>query len=73
MPHSKEQFALLATASTHGAKFNATMGQHVTGDDMFCAAEVAVWDDRIKILEEQDVLSEQQLKRRAKRFFHCTN
>ena len=51
VPHSKERIALLAAASTHGAKFNATMGDHVTGDDMFRAAEVAVWDRRINVLE----------------------
>ena len=53
VPHSKERIALLAVASTHSAKFNATMSQHVTGDDMFCAAEVAVWDNQIKVLEEK--------------------
>ena len=53
VPHSKERIALLAVASTHGAKFNATMSQHITGDDMFCAAEVAVWDNQIKVLEEK--------------------
>ena len=28
---------------------------NMSGDDMFCAAEVAVWDDQIKVYEEKKV------------------
>ena len=35
---------------------------NMSGDDMFCAAEVAVWDDQINVLEEKKAGSLKQAK-----------
>jgi len=48
--HSRERIELLAKASTHGAKFCATHGEHLTSDDMFKACEVPVREAEIKLL-----------------------
>ena len=46
--HSRERIQLLAKASTHGAKFCATHGEHLTSDDMFKACEVPVMEAEVK-------------------------
>ena len=46
--HSRERIELLAKASTHGAKFCATHGEHLTSDDMFKACEVPVMEAEVK-------------------------
>ena len=46
--HSRERIELLAKASTHGAKFCATHGEHLTLDDMFKACEVRVMESEVK-------------------------
>ena len=49
--HTKERIELLAKASSHGHIFFATGGTYVTTDDLFCDAEVLVWDANIKVME----------------------
>ena len=51
VPHTKERVEILEKASSHGQKFFATEGTHVTLDDFFCDAEVPVWDTNIKVVE----------------------
>ena len=51
VPHTKERIELLAKASRHGSHFLTTGGTRVMVDDFFCAAEVPVWDTKIKVME----------------------
>ena len=51
--HSKERIELLAKASSHGEKFFATGGEHVTSDDAFKAAEIVYRTKRVKDLEKE--------------------
>ena len=51
VPHTKENIEVLTEASSHGQIFFATGGTHVTADDLFCAAEVPVWYEKIKVTE----------------------
>lgn len=51
-PNTLERQKLLAKASTHGEKFTATGGSHLTSDDMFCAMEIPVWEKEIKDMEK---------------------
>ena len=48
--HSWERFELLAKVSTHGEKFCATHGEHLTSDDMFKACEVPVREAEMKLV-----------------------
>ncbi len=52
VPHSQEQIILLAQAKTHGQKFVATGGGHLTSDDFFKAMEVGVWKKEIALMEK---------------------
>ena len=51
VPRTKERIELLEKSSSHGKKFFATGNTHVTADNFFCAAEVPVWDAKIKATE----------------------
>ena len=42
VPHTKERIEIIAKAGSHGKKFFATGGTHVTSDEFFCAADVPV-------------------------------
>ena len=50
-PHSRERIPFLADATSHGAKFTTTGGDHLTGDDVFKSMEVKVWRHKIKGIE----------------------
>ena len=52
MPHSKERIELLMKASTHGAKFLATGGAHLTADDFFIAQQKNVRDMEIEAMQK---------------------
>ena len=54
-PHSQERILLLSKAKTHGEKFTATGGGHLTSDDFFKAMEVPVREKEVKELEEDKV------------------
>ena len=54
-PHSKERIELLSSAATHGSKFLATGGGHVTSDDFFKSLEVKDWKAKIKVLENEKI------------------
>ena len=47
VPHSKERYLLLAKAKSHGEKFTATGGSHLTSDDFFKSLEVPVREKEI--------------------------
>ena len=50
--NSQARVEALAKAKTHGAKFTATGGGHVTSDDMFKSMEMGVRENDIKATEE---------------------
>ena len=52
-PHSQERIELLAAANTHGAKFTATGGSHLTTDDFFKSIEIPKRKKEIKELEKE--------------------
>ncbi len=52
VPISQERLDVLAEASTQGAHFAATGGQHFTLDDVFQAAEIPVRKEQIKKMEK---------------------
>ena len=51
--HSQARVEALAKASTHGAKFTATGGFHLTSNDMFKSMEIAVREKEIKEAEKE--------------------
>ena len=53
VPNSKERIEALAKASTHGALFAVTGGDHFTSDDMFMAAELPAKKAKIARLKEE--------------------
>ena len=44
---------LLAKANSHGTKFFAIGGDHVTTNDFFRAIEIPVWNAVIKVIVDQ--------------------
>ncbi len=52
-PHSKERIEELRKATTHGAKFLATGGTHLTTDDLFIAAWKTDSEKEIAELEKE--------------------
>ena len=54
-PHSQERILLLSKAKTHGEKFTATGGAHLTSDDFFKAMEVPVREKEVKAMEDDKV------------------
>ncbi len=50
--HSQDHPKTLAKAVAHGALFAATGKKHFTSDDMFCAVELPVRKEQIKILKK---------------------
>ena len=51
-PHTVARQLLLSKASTHGAKFHATWGSHVTSHDMFKALEIPLVQKKIKAMSD---------------------
>ena len=51
-PHTVARQLLLSKASTHGAKFHATGGSHVTSHDMFKALEIPLVQKKIKAMSD---------------------
>ena len=54
-PHSLERIILLSKAKSHGEKFTATGGSHLTSDDFFKSMEVPVREKEVKELEQDKV------------------
>mmetsp|Transcript_6062 Transcript_6062/g.12387 ORF Transcript_6062/g.12387 Transcript_6062/m.12387 type:complete len:178 (+) Transcript_6062:100-633(+) len=52
VPHTEERVEALAKASTHGAVFAVTGGDHFTSDDMFKAAELPAKKAKIEQLKK---------------------
>ncbi len=52
VPHTKECVEALAKASTHGAAFAVTGGDHFTSDDMFKAAKLPAKKAKIEQLKK---------------------
>ena len=52
VPLSKERVLALAAATTHGEKFRATGGSHLTSGDFFKSMMVPEWKRKIKVMEE---------------------
>ena len=50
--NSQERILALAKVKTHGAKFIATRGGHVTSNDMFKSMEMDVRENEIKDMEK---------------------
>ena len=50
-PHTQERIELLAAAHTHGAKFTATGGSHLTTDDFFKSIEIPKRKKEIREME----------------------
>ena len=50
--HSQDRIVALAKAKSHGAKFTATGGGHVTSNDMFKAMEMEAREKEIKLMED---------------------
>ncbi len=53
VPNSMERIEALAKASTHGAVFAVTGGDHFTSNDMFMAAELPAKKAKIAQLKEE--------------------
>ncbi len=58
VPHSRERLEALAAASTHGAFFAATGGEHLTSDDVFKQAELMKRKETITKLEKDKKMRE---------------
>ena len=58
VPNSRARQERIAEAASHGARFLATGGDHVTSDDAFKAAEIAVQKRKIKTLDEEKETAE---------------
>ena len=50
--NSQARIEILAKASTHGAKFTATGGFHITSDDMFKSLEISIREKEIAEMEK---------------------
>ncbi len=61
VPHSKERLEALAAASTHGAFFAATGGEHFTADDVFKQAELVKRKEKIAQMERDKKLRESMI------------
>ena len=69
VPHSKERLLAMDAAKTHGEKFHATGGGHLTSDCFFKSLEVPEWKRQIAALKDDKEVrtgkAELQLKAEA--------